>query len=119
MKDFMLLIHQAGDPVKSLSPQQQQQHIQKVGAYIENLIKEGIMKEGQPLEMDGCMVSGKNGTFHDGPFNESKEVIAGYYHIIAKSLSHAVEIAKADPRFEDGEWKIEVRPIMKVKGINK
>jgi len=41
-----------------------------------------------------------------------------YYHILANDLKEAVEIAKSDPRFEDGKWKIEVRPIMKVEGIN-
>jgi len=37
---------------------------------------------------------------------------------IAKDLEEAVQIAKDDPRFEDGNWRIEVRPIMKVEGIN-
>ena len=42
----------------------------------------------------------------------------GMTHILAKDLHEAVEIAKSDPRVDDGIWKIEVRPIMKVEGIN-
>ena len=72
------------------------------------------MKAAQPLEMEGSMLSYKNGRFNDGPFYETKEVISGYYHIIAKDLKEATEIAKSDPRFEAGEWRIEIRPIMKV-----
>ena len=40
------------------------------------------------------------------------------YHILANDLKEAIEIAKADPRFEDGRWRIEIRPVLKVDGIN-
>jgi hypothetical protein len=101
-----------------LSREQQQQHVQKVGAYIENLVKTGRLKSSQPLEMEGVTISGTRGVLNDGPFNESKEVIAGYYHILAKDLREAVAIAKSDPRFdEERGWKIEVRPIKKVAGL--
>jgi len=76
------------------------------------------MKAVQPLEMEGSIISFQNGSFIDGPFNETKEVISGYYHILAEDLDAAVKIAKNDPRFEDGNWRIEIRPIMKVEGIN-
>ena len=118
MKEFMLFIRNEGDPIARLSPQQQQEHIQKVGGFIKNLVEEGKMKAAQPLEMQGSMVSFDNGSFTDGPFNETKEVISGYYHILAEDLNEAISIAKSDPRFEDGKWRIEIRPIMKVDGIN-
>ena len=82
------------------------------------MIAEGKMKAAQPLEMEGSIISFENGTFTDGPFNETKEVISGYYHILAKDLDEAIEIAKSDPRFEDGRWRIEIRPVLKVAGIN-
>jgi len=113
----MLFIRAEGDPYADLSPEQQQQHVQKVSAYIENLLKTGKLKGSQPLEMEGVTISGSRGVFNDGPFNESKEVIAGYYHILAKDLREAVAIAKSDPRFDEGGWKIEVRPIRKVAGL--
>ena len=118
MKEFMLFIKSEGDPLAHLSLQQQQEHVQKVGAFINKLVAERKMKAAQPLEMEGRVVSFKSGKFIDGPFNETKEVISGYYHLLAENLEEALAIAKEDPRFHDGQWKIEVRPIMKVEGIN-
>lgn len=118
MNEFMFFIRTTDNPVSKMSPHQQQEHVQKVGAFIENLVSQGKLKEAQPLTMDGVIISGKKDAFVDGPFNESKEVIAGYYHIVAKDIDDAVAIAKSDPRFEDEGWRIEVRPIMKVEGIN-
>jgi hypothetical protein len=46
------------------------------------------------------MISGSKGTWKDGPFNETKEVIVGYYHIVAKDFDEAIEIAKGNPEFE-------------------
>lgn len=118
MQEFMLFIRNEGNPVAALSPEQQQEHIQKVGEFIKNLVEAGKMKAAQPLEMEGTLLSYENGKFTDGPFNETKEVISGYYHLVVKDAQEALEIAKSDPRFEDGEWRIEIRPIMKVDGIN-
>ncbi len=114
----MVFIRNEGNPITRLSPEQQQEHVQKVGAYIKNLFESGKMKAAQPLEMEGTIISQKEGKFIDGPFNESKEVISGYYHILASDLNEAISIGKADPRFEDGDWRLEIRPIMKVEGIN-
>ena len=48
----------------------------------------------------------------EGPFNEAKEIIVGYYHILANDLSDAIAIAKGNPEFEYGTTaRIEVRPI--------
>lgn len=118
MKEFMVFIRNEGNPVMNLSPEQQQAHVQKVGAYIRGLFESGKMKAAQPLEMEGAIISQKDKKFIDGPFNETKEVISGYYHILASDLNEAIEIGKADPRFEDGDWRLEIRPIMKVDGIN-
>lgn len=118
MTEFMLFIRNEGNPVADLSPEQQQEHVQKVSRFINQMVKEGRMKAAQPLEMEGRMLSLENGKFMDGPFNETKEVISGYYSILAADLTEALEIAKADPRFEDGKWRIEIRPVMKVDGIN-
>ena len=118
MKEFMVFIKNEGNPVMSLSAEQKQEHVQKVGAYIKGLFEAGKMKAAQPLEMEGTIISQKEGKFIDGPFNETKEVISGYYHILAADLREAIEIGKADPRFQDGDWKLEIRPIMKVEGIN-
>ena len=118
MKEFMLFIRSEEAPKKNLSPEQLQQHIEKIGGFIKKLSEEGRMKSAQPLEMEGRMLSYKNGSIVDGPYNETKEVISGYYHLLAEDLEEAIAIAKGDPRFEEGIWRVEVRPIKKVEGIN-
>jgi hypothetical protein len=100
MKEFMLLLHNEIDHLSALSPEQFQQFLQKVMAYIGNLTKEGKLIGAQPLEKQGKMIYGTTGAFKDGPFNETKEVIVGYYHILAKDIDEAIEIAKGNPEFE-------------------
>jgi hypothetical protein len=118
MKDFILFIRNTGNPIVELSPQEQQGHIQKVGAFIMGLVEKDIMKAAHPFEMDGVILSYQNGDFIEEKVDESKEMISGYYHIVAKNLEEVMEIAKSDPRFEDGVWRMEIRPIMKIGGIN-
>ncbi|WP_430965843.1 YciI family protein [Spongiimicrobium sp. 2-473A-2-J] len=118
MKEFLLLIRSEEAPKAHLSPEQLQQHIEKVGSFIKRLTEEGRMKSAQPLEMEGRMLSYKDGKIVDGPYNETKEIISGYYHLLAKDLDEAIAITKKDPRFQEGIWRVEVRPIKKVEGIN-
>jgi hypothetical protein len=119
MKEFMLLIRNEENALDALAPEQVQDHIKKVGGFITKKITEGVMRSAQPLEMEGRIVSYTDGNFTDGPFNETKEVISGYYIIVAETIDDAVNIAKEDPRFMDGKWRIEIRPILKIEGINK
>ncbi|WP_431121919.1 YciI family protein [Flagellimonas flava] len=118
MREFLLLIRSEESPKANLSPEQMQQHIEKVGGYLQRLTEEGRMKSAQPLEMEGTMLSYQNGQIIDGPYNETKEIISGYYHLLAKDMEEAVSIAKQDPRFDEGIWRVEVRPIKYVEGIN-
>ncbi len=118
MQEFMLFIKTKGDHLEGLSPEEQQAHIQKIGNYIGGLMQSGKLKSAQPLDMAGAVVYGNKGTFKDGPFNESKEVIVGYFHISAENLDEAIEIAKANPIFESEEASIEIRPIKQMDGIN-
>jgi hypothetical protein len=119
MKEFMLLIRTQGDHLEALSAEQRQQHLEKVMNYMGALIKSEKLNSAQPLEMEGTIISGTSGKFKDGPFNETKEVIAGYFLIKANNLQEAIEIAKANPVFEDDtEARIEVRPIKIMAGIN-
>ena len=98
----MLLVKTEGDHLTDMSPEEQQKHVAKIGNYIGRLMQEGKLKGAQPLEMAGAIVQGNNGSFKDGPYSESKEVIVGYFHILAKDLDEAIEIAKANPVFEAG-----------------
>jgi hypothetical protein len=118
MKEFILFIRNEGDPVVNLPQEKQREHVQKVGRFIRQKFEDGIMKAAQPLEMQGSIVSFQNGSFKTVALDETNEVISGYYQVSARDLNEAIEIAKADPRFEDGKWRIEVRSVMKVNGIN-
>src|SRR5688500_8500527 len=108
MKEFLLLIRTEGDVWTSLSPGQLQEHIEKGTSYIGNLIKDGKLKSAAPLDKGSRIVTDTDGVIKDGPFNESKEVIAGYFHIVAKDIREAVEIAKNNPIFGDIPTRIEV-----------
>jgi hypothetical protein len=119
MKEFLLLIRTEGDHLFTLSPEEQQRHIQKVMVYMEDLIKAGKLKGAQPLELESAIISGTKGKLKDGPFNEAKEVIAGYFLILAKDMQEAIEIGKRNPVFEESVTaRIEVRPIKILEGIN-
>ena len=108
----MLLIRNEMDHQVSWSPEKHQQFLKKCEDYIARLTKEGRLKSAQPLVREGKIISGSKGTWKDGPFNESKEVIVGYYHILAEDLSDAIAVAKGNPEFEYGSTaRIEVRPI--------
>jgi len=114
----MLFIISEDNNIEKASAEEMQQHIRKVGDYIKKNVKEGRFLGAQPLEKNGVRVSGSKGNTFDGPFIETKEIILGYYHILAKDMEEAVEIAKADPRFEEEKWSIVIRPVLKVEGIN-
>jgi hypothetical protein len=117
MKDYLLILKTEGSVWTDLSPEQLQKHIEHGGAYIGNLIKEGILKNANPIDKGSRIITESNGVLRDGPFNESKEVVAGFFHIVAKDMDEAVAIAKANPIFKDIPTKIEVHPMMAVQGI--
>jgi len=111
----MLLIRNDGDGKSGLSAEQQQRFLNDCMVYIQNLTKNGKLKGAQPLIREGKMVSGRPGAFKDGPYNESKEIIVGYYHIVAKDMDEAIAIAQGNPEFAYIKGaKIEVRPIKSV-----
>lgn len=69
----------------------------------------GRMKPGSRLGTDGALVS-KGGIVMDGPFGEAKEVIGGYWIIVARSLQEAAEIAAQNPCVPYG-LRFEIRPL--------
>ena len=67
------------------------------------------MKRGQRLTEEGKTIVRKN-VITDGPFGESKEVIGGYWFILAGTLDEAAQIAKGNPCLDCGLF-FEIRPI--------
>ena len=112
MKEFMLLIHNEIDHQANWSPEQHQQFLKACEAYIGDLKKDGSLVSAQPMVRQGTMVSRVNGQWKEGPFHASKEVIVGYYHILAQDINDAVTIAQRNPEFAFSTTaRIEVRPI--------
>jgi len=94
---------------KTLSQDEIQSATEKFYIWYDRLINEGKMKPGQRLTSEGKTVGRKNVTT-DGPFGESKEVIGGYWFILAHSLDEAAQMAKGNPCLDYG-LLLEIRPI--------
>jgi hypothetical protein len=67
------------------------------------------MKAGSRLSTEAATVS-KSGIVTDGPFGEAKEVVGGYWFIVARSLREAAEIAAKNPCAQYG-LSFEIRPL--------
>lgn len=116
MKDFLLIIKTKGSVWSDLSPDALQQHMQNGGQYIGKLMEEGKLKNANPIDKGSRIITEENGAIKDGPFNEGKELVAGYFHIVAADIDEAVTIAKGNPIFKDIPTQIEVHPMMAVGG---
>lgn len=86
-----------------------------MGKYNEELVKAGIMQGGDGLKpsSQGVRVrfSGKDRKVVDGPFVETKELVAGYWLWEVDSMEHAIEWVKRCPNPMPEESEIEIRPI--------
>jgi hypothetical protein len=87
----------------------------QMGKYNEELVKAGIMlaAEGLQASSKGKRVrfSGKKRTVIDGPFTESKELIAGFWLWQVRSMEEAVEWLKRCPNPHPEETEVEIRPV--------
>ena len=86
-----------------------------MGKYNEELVKAGVMLDGSGLKPSskGARIrwSGGKKTVVDGPFAETKELIAGYWIIQVKSWEEAMEWAKRIPSPHGGQdGEVEIRP---------
>jgi hypothetical protein len=110
--EFMLIL--AEDPGLVVTDEQRQGAVQRVGEYAMGLLGNGTLKGGAPLRpvTEARRIRARDGKQRvlDGPFAESKEVIAGYFIIEAPDLDAAVKIAAGCPNAEFGS--VEVREIV-------
>ena len=87
----------------------------EMGQYNEELVKAGVLLAGEGLQPSskGARVkfSGDERTVVDGPFTETKELIAGYWLIQVKSKDEAIEWVKRCPNPLEGEAEIEIRQV--------
>lgn len=85
---------------------------EKWNAWVDSLKSRGALVQGQPLGLEGRVVTEPRGArVVDGPYAETKEIVAGYVMIRAASLDAAAEIAKGCPGLAIG-LTVEVRPLM-------
>jgi hypothetical protein len=89
--------------------------LEAMGTYNEELVKAGIMLAGEGLHPSAkgkrVAFDGPNRTVIDGPFAETKELVAGYWVWEVKDLAEAVEWVKRCPNPMPGPSEIEIRPI--------
>ena len=86
-----------------------------MGKFNEELVKAGVMLDGEGLKPSSAgkrvRFSGEKRTVVDGPFVETKELIAGYWIWKVKSMEEALEWVKRCPNPTGAESEIEIRPI--------
>jgi hypothetical protein len=86
-----------------------------MGQFNEELVKAGVMLAGEGLHPSAkgkrVRFSGKSRTVIDGPFAETKELVAGFWLWQVKSMDEAVEWARRCPNPMEGESYLELRPI--------
>ena len=111
---FMILIKASKDSEAGALPDQKL--LAEMGKFNEELVKAGVMLEGEGLQPSskGARVkfSGTKRTVIDGPFPETKELIAGYWIWKVKSKEEAIDWVKRCPNpMPETESEIEIRQI--------
>jgi hypothetical protein len=110
---FMLLIKATEDSEAGVLPSEEL--LTEMGKFKEELAKAGVLLAGDGLHPSskGARVrfSGAERKVIDGPFTETKELIAGYWQIQVKSLDEAIEWVKRVPNPTGEEGEIEIRQV--------
>lgn len=108
---FMILVKANADSEAGKLPSENE--LAEMGTFNEELVKAGVMLAGEGLQPSskGARVrySGNKRSVVDGPFAETKELVAGFWLIQAKSLAEAIEWMKRAPF--SGETEVEIRQV--------
>ena len=108
---FMVIVKADKNSEAGVMPSEQL--LADMGKFNEELVKAGVMLAGDGLHPTSkgkrVRFSGQQRTVVDGPFAETKELIAGYWMWQVKSIEEAVEWLKRAPF--DGGTEIEIRPV--------
>ncbi|HSO76570.1 MAG TPA: YciI family protein [Blastocatellia bacterium] len=110
---FMVIVKANKDSEAGVLPSEKL--LAEMGEFNEELVKAGVLLAGEGLQPSskGARVrfSGKKRTVMDGPFAETKELIAGFWLWQVKSLEEAIEWVKRCPNPFEGESEIEIRQV--------
>jgi hypothetical protein len=109
----MVLVKATEDSEAGVMPEEKL--LTEMGKFNEELVKAGVMLAGEGLHPSSKGVrvrfSGDQRTVVDGPFTETKELVAGYWLWQVRSMDEAIEWAKRCPNPMPGESEIEIRPV--------
>jgi hypothetical protein len=110
---FMVIVKATKDSEAGVMPTEQM--LAEMGKYNEELVKAGVMQAGEGLQPSsrGARVrfSGKSRTVIDGPFAETKELVAGFWLWKCASLQEAIDWVKRCPNPMPGDSEIEIRQV--------
>ncbi|MGQ7958963.1 YciI family protein [Pseudomonas sp. SP16.1] len=110
---FMVIVKATADSEAGVMPSEEL--LAAMGRYNEELVEAGVMQAGEGLQPSakGARVrfSGKQRTVIDGPFAETKELIAGFWIFQVASLAECIEWVKRCPNPMPGDSEIEIRQI--------
>jgi hypothetical protein len=109
----MVIVKATKDSEAGIMPSQKL--LTDMGKFNEELVKAGVMLAGEGLQPSSkgkrVRFSGDKRTVMDGPFTESKELIAGFWLWQVRSMEEAVEWVKRCPNPHPGESEIEIRQV--------
>lgn len=110
---FMAIVKATKDSESGMLPSKEL--LAEMGKFNEELMKAGVLLAGEGLQPSskGARVrfSGTKRTVIDGPFTETKELIAGFWLLQVRSKEEAIEWIKRSPAPFDGECEIEIRQV--------
>ena len=119
---FMMIVKASRDSEAGVMPSEEL--LSAMGKYNEELVKAGVLLDlaGLQPSSKGARIkfTGGRRTIIDGPFTESKELIAGYWIIQVKSREEAMEWARRAPApHEGGDGEIEIRQFFELEDFEK
>jgi hypothetical protein len=110
---FMAIVKASKESEAGIMPSQKL--LAEMGKFNEELVKAGVMLAGDGLQPSSkgkrIRFSGEKRTVIDGPFAETKELIAGYWLWQVRSMEEAIEWVKRCPNPHEGESEIEIRQV--------
>ena len=109
----MVIVKASNDSEAGLMPKQEL--LAEMGKFNEDLVKAGVLLAADGLQPSSkgkrVRFSGEKRTVIDGPFTETKELIAGYWLWQVRSMEEAVEWLKRCPNPHEGESEVEIRQV--------
>ncbi|MEO7324920.1 MAG: YciI family protein [Dokdonella sp.] len=110
---FMVMVKATKESEAGVMPSEQM--LSDMGKFNEELVKAGVMLAGEGLHPSAKGVrvrfSGSKRTVMDGPFTETKELVAGFWLWQVRSREEAIEWVKRCPNPMEGESEIEIRQV--------